>query len=329
MRVRRNRNRNRTPTAGSPRGRLAARVVTLNAALLQSPKAKRCGGGTQEPGDRGEGNGALQRRAPAQDADPASAAAVRAPPGRRQGLPRDGDGGHGRLGRHREARPPDEEHVLRHPRGRERRRRREQREGLHDPGRRAVSRSRSSRWTRPRRPRSRRSTRSSSRRSRSAARPTTRRRSSRPRPSMAARSGAMRDIATGAVSAAGGQYQPKSNKLKVFTSMDVTVNFGGDNKGTFGGSDLLSPWNHAFVERLRDARQLSRRCVDRLRPIRPVFCGEELLIITSSDLRPAAEHPRGAAHRPGLRDQRARGRRGTGPDRDHARRRSRPSSAAG
>jgi hypothetical protein len=45
VRVRRNRTRTRTPTAGSPRGRLAARLVTLNAALLQSPKSKRCGGG--------------------------------------------------------------------------------------------------------------------------------------------------------------------------------------------------------------------------------------------------------------------------------------------
>ena len=49
VRVRRNRSRRRTPSAGSPRGRLAARVVTLNAALLQSPKAKRCGGGRKNP----------------------------------------------------------------------------------------------------------------------------------------------------------------------------------------------------------------------------------------------------------------------------------------
>ena len=44
VRVRRNRTRVRRPTAGSPRGVLTARVVTLNAALLQSPKARRCGG---------------------------------------------------------------------------------------------------------------------------------------------------------------------------------------------------------------------------------------------------------------------------------------------
>ena len=36
---------------------------------------------------------------------------------------------------------------------------------------------------------------------------------------------------------AGGQYTPKSGKLHVFTSLDVTVNFGGDNQGTFGDGD--------------------------------------------------------------------------------------------
>ncbi len=99
--------------------------------------------------------------------------------------------------------------------------------------------------------------------------------------------GAMRDIATGAVSAAGGQYQPNANKLKVFTSIDVTVNFGGDNKGTFGHSDLLSPWNNAFIDDYGTLANF-RTVRDRLDIVRPTFCGEELLIVTSSDLRPAA-----------------------------------------
>jgi hypothetical protein len=99
--------------------------------------------------------------------------------------------------------------------------------------------------------------------------------------------GAMRDIAVGALSASGGQYSPKTNRLKVITSMDVTVDFTGDNRGTFGPSDLLSPWNQAFVD---DYRTLINRnlAVDRLRDRLPVFCGEELLIITDSTLRPAA-----------------------------------------
>ena len=42
---------------------------------------------------------------------------------------------------------------------------------------------------------------------------------------------------------AGGQYTPKSGKLHVFTSLDVTVNFGGNNQGTFGDATVMnSPW---------------------------------------------------------------------------------------
>jgi hypothetical protein len=99
--------------------------------------------------------------------------------------------------------------------------------------------------------------------------------------------GAMRDIAVGGVDTAGGQYQPKSKTLKVFTSMDLTVDFGGDNKGTFAPTTLLSPWNHAFVDDYSALLNFGA-IVDRLRPVHPVFCGEELLIITSAELRPAA-----------------------------------------
>jgi hypothetical protein len=108
-----------------------------------------------------------------------------------------------------------------------------------------------------------------------------------PAPSEGGAIGAMRDIAVGGVDAAGGQYTPSSKSLKLFTSMDVTVNFGGDNKGTFGTSDLMSPWNNAFVDDYATLANIAA-IRDRLRPIRPTFCGEELLIITSAELRPAA-----------------------------------------
>jgi hypothetical protein len=99
--------------------------------------------------------------------------------------------------------------------------------------------------------------------------------------------GAIRDLQVGGVDTVGGQYRPRSKTLSVFTSIDVTVNFGGANKGTFGDSRLLSPWNHAFQNTYGGLKNLET-VLDRLRPIRPVFCGEELLIITSSELRPAA-----------------------------------------
>jgi hypothetical protein len=100
--------------------------------------------------------------------------------------------------------------------------------------------------------------------------------------------GAMRDVLVGAASTAGGQYRPKSNDLRVFTSIDVTVNFTGEHRGLFGDSDLLSPWNHAFVD---DYHTLINFPLirDRLEEVRNRFCGEELLIVTSSDLRPAAD----------------------------------------
>jgi hypothetical protein len=99
--------------------------------------------------------------------------------------------------------------------------------------------------------------------------------------------GAMRDVLVGAFSTSGGQYSPKTDRLKVFTSMDVTVTFGGDNKGNFGPSDILSPWNYAFQN---DYSALINRgtIYDRLRDRSHLFCGEELLIVTDSELRPAA-----------------------------------------
>jgi hypothetical protein len=100
--------------------------------------------------------------------------------------------------------------------------------------------------------------------------------------------GAMRDVLIGAASTAGGQYRPRSNRLRVFTSIDVTVNFQGDHKGMFGPSTLLSPWNHAWIDEYHGLVNFPL-VRDRLEPLRHVFCGEELLIVTSSELRPAAD----------------------------------------
>src|SRR4051794_11515230 len=101
--------------------------------------------------------------------------------------------------------------------------------------------------------------------------------------------GAMRDLLVGGVDSAGGQYKPKSQKLEVFTSMDVTVNFRGDrNTGVFGPADLLGPWNHAFADDYGALVNL-QTVIDRLGARQTLFCGEELLIITSHELRPAAD----------------------------------------
>jgi hypothetical protein len=101
--------------------------------------------------------------------------------------------------------------------------------------------------------------------------------------------GAMRDLLIGGVSTAGGQYRPKSKTLKVFTSIDVTVNFRGDNSGVFGPSTLLNQWNQAFADDYNSLLNLDAVRGRLANPIRFPFCGEELLIITSPALRPAAD----------------------------------------
>jgi peptidase C25-like protein len=103
--------------------------------------------------------------------------------------------------------------------------------------------------------------------------------------------GKMRDLRIGDVDLAGGQYKPKSRKLHVFTSLDVTVNFGGANQGNFGDATVMnSPWEGYF------ARNYGRMVVNAgtalgklgVGPAKP-FCGEDMLVVTSPTLKPAAD----------------------------------------
>jgi hypothetical protein len=103
--------------------------------------------------------------------------------------------------------------------------------------------------------------------------------------------GKMRDLRIGDVQLAGARYTPRSRRLHVFTSLDVTVNFGGENQGTFGdGDDIGSPWEAYF------ARNYGRLVVNaeaalgkpNVGPPKP-FCGEDMLIVTSPALKPAAD----------------------------------------
>jgi hypothetical protein len=101
-------------------------------------------------------------------------------------------------------------------------------------------------------------------------------------------SGVMRDIRIGGVTLAGGQYRPRRKTLKVITSIDVRVTFGGDNKGTFGDARIGNPFNATF-NRLYRSAVINSDVVFR-NPGGTVypFCGEEVLIVTSPALRPAA-----------------------------------------
>jgi Peptidase family C25/Propeptide_C25 len=286
VKVRKHRTRDRRPTAGSPRGRLVARVVMLNAALLQSSKSKRCGGGRRNPVTEAKSTvlSSSEKRLKMRIKLPPPTFAAHLVGGKdflemaMQGMDVSGDPGDPGLPMKSsffaipnganvdvdvsnvksytipgvELYPLQDQPVdLALP------------PGAPDPTTFADkpftidNRAYNSKAKFP------------------------------ASPADGGALGAMRDIPTGAVSSAGGQYSPKTGKLKVFTSMDVTVNFGGDNKGTFARSDLLSPWNDAFVDDYRTLLNF-RTLRDRLDVVNPRFCGEELLIITSSELRPAA-----------------------------------------
>ena len=68
------------------------------------------------------------------------------------------------------------------------------------------------------------------------------------KPADAALLGNMRDLRIGGVEVSGGQYKARRGKLHVFTSIDVTVNFGGANQGTFGDATVMnSPWEAYFT----------------------------------------------------------------------------------
>lgn len=101
--------------------------------------------------------------------------------------------------------------------------------------------------------------------------------------------GMMRDVRIGGATVAGGQYRPRSRSLRVITSVVLDVRFTGDNAKTFGDARLTDPFNATF-DRLYRATLLNDDVV-MAHPgvsVTPDFCGEEVLIVTSSALRPAA-----------------------------------------
>jgi hypothetical protein len=111
-------------------------------------------------------------------------------------------------------------------------------------------------------------------------------------PAVVADSGAvgnMRDVRVGGVSITGGQYNPRRETLRVYESVTVTITFGGGNRGIFATEAINGPWNHAFHDDYQSLLNIET-ILDRLGPLPNVrFCGAELLIITSHELRPAAD----------------------------------------
>ncbi len=58
--------------------------------------------------------------------------------------------------------------------------------------------------------------------------------------------GPMRDLNIGGIETDGAQYIPTTQSLKVYTGMDIKINFEGGNTGKFGDTRILSPWNLPF-----------------------------------------------------------------------------------
>lgn len=113
--------------------------------------------------------------------------------------------------------------------------------------------------------------------------------------------GPMRDLNVGDLGMFGAQYTPKRRRLRVFTSMQVKVDFrGGD--GVFADSRLLSPWNAAAQGTYRSLVRNYDVATQHLgASLGQLFCGEEILIITSPALRSAADKLAGARQADGLR----------------------------
>jgi hypothetical protein len=98
--------------------------------------------------------------------------------------------------------------------------------------------------------------------------------------------GQARDLNIGALQIPAAQYNPSSKKLKILTSVDVTIAFKGGSK-TFSDK-ILSPWETAQARLAKGLINVG--AIEKLRP--PIVfppCGEELLVITNPATRSAAD----------------------------------------
>jgi Peptidase family C25/Propeptide_C25 len=108
--------------------------------------------------------------------------------------------------------------------------------------------------------------------------------------SHAALLGNMRELRIGGVDVVGGQYRPRLRNLRVLTSIDVTVRFRG-GEGTFAdGRRVNSPWEAYWLRNYESSVLNWGAAADflDLDDLEPTFCGEDLLVVTTPALQPAA-----------------------------------------
>lgn len=109
-------------------------------------------------------------------------------------------------------------------------------------------------------------------------------------PARAGRLGRMRDLVVGGTEADGAQYNPVLRSLRVFTALDLSIKFGGENSGVFADSSLTSLWNLPYQALYQKSILNYSTVLANLTSIfHFLFCGEQVLVITSAALRPAAD----------------------------------------
>jgi hypothetical protein len=102
--------------------------------------------------------------------------------------------------------------------------------------------------------------------------------------------GEMRDVRVGAVQVPGAQYDPRTRRARIFTSMDVTVTFRRSRSwlGKRVRSGFEQPFAHIYRSTLANFKQVARAS-GRATATQAATCGEDYLIVTSQALRPAAD----------------------------------------
>jgi hypothetical protein len=105
--------------------------------------------------------------------------------------------------------------------------------------------------------------------------------------------GTLRDLQIGAIEADGAQYMPATRMLHVVTSLRLRVRFVSDGNApatTFGPASIASGWERSAQSLYASTLVNWATVKANLGPaIRYLYCGEELLVITSAELAPAAE----------------------------------------
>ena len=110
--------------------------------------------------------------------------------------------------------------------------------------------------------------------------------------------GRLRDVTVGGVQVPGAQYDPRTRKARIFTSMTLTVTFkkGGKWVPDKVRTGFEAPFERIYAQTFENARTLERSPevrasggTDEDAQESLPACGEEYLIVTSPALRPAAD----------------------------------------